>query len=185
MVKAKLKKKKRKWFDVKGKAEFDKKIGEILAYEKENAIGRTILINYDEISSSPKNQKIKIKFRIKKVKDKELIAEPEGVYFQDSYIHQRIKRDKTRNIHIIGENSKDGKEVKVKLIYSTSNKVSRPTNAKILKHLEAHFEDLLENTKSEKLFDLKFIKKQTVSIREKVRKIYPIEKLYVWKLSLV
>lgn len=186
MVKSKLTKKKKKWFEVKSTIE-EKNIvlGEIIAYELKELLNRRITISYDQISGNPKDQKTKIDFKITNIKGSDGIAEPISIYYQDSFIIQKIKRDKTRNILVIKEKTKDGKEIKMKCLFSAKNNINRSINSAILKYLENNFREMINSSKSNKLFEREFIKRETSVIKEKARKIYPIDKLYIWNLSLI
>ena len=186
MVKAKLKKKKRKWFTIKPKEEYKNKIiGEVLAYEPIDLVGRKITISYGDLSDNPKDNKNKIKFEIVEIKEGEGLAEPRGIYVQDTFIDQRTKRDKSKGLLVIKEKTKDGKNIKLKIAYSSRNKISNSSNAKIQKQLEAYFRELLNKNNTNKLFDVSYTKKETNLIKDKTRKTYPIDKLYIWKLSII
>lgn len=186
MVKANLKKKKKKWFEVKANLN-DKSIsvGEILAYELKELVGRRITIGYDQISGNPKDQKTKIDFKIVNTKGSDGIAEPRSIYYQDSFIVQKIKRDKTRNIIVIMEKTKDGKQTKTKCLFSAKGRIDRSINSALIKYLEINIREIITKATSDRLFEREFIKKETSEIKEKARKIYPVDKLYIWKLSLL
>lgn len=186
MVKPSLKGKKKKWFVVKaGELYKNAEIGEILAYELKDTLSRKITINYSNISQNPRDQKTKLKFKVEKTKSDECIANPISMFIQDSFVHQRIKRDKTRNILVFKTKSKEGKNIKVKIIYSSKNKLSRAINSRILKNLENLFKELINSTESEKLFDVDYIQNKTNELRKQSNNVYPIDKLYIWKLLIV
>ncbi|UCD04037.1 MAG: hypothetical protein JSW73_00085 [Candidatus Woesearchaeota archaeon] len=186
MAKAKLKRKKKKWFEVK--ANIGPKpvvLGEVLGYEIKDILGRRIISSYDHISNNPKDQKTKVEFMIVETKGTDGIAEPHAIYYQDSFIGQKIKRDKSRSILVIREKSKDNKEIKLKFVFSAKSKFNRSINSALLKHLENHFKEFIKSTNSKNLFNIELTKKETAVIKEKARKIYPIDKLYIWKLSII
>jgi len=183
MAKTKLKKRKRKWFVIKAPDFKNIEVTELLAYEIKDLIGRKIKINYNLISENIRDQKLKIKLVVTETKGSEGIAKPEGFYLQDSFVNQRIKRDRSRGILVIEEKTKDNKDVKVKFVYSSKNKVPRSINSKILKQLEDSSRELIKKTNSSNFFDLEFIKKETNKLKENLRKIYPIDKFMIWKLN--
>lgn len=186
MVKAKLKRKKKKWFEVKTSVGSKPVVlGEVMGYELKDILGRRIVSSYDHISNNPKDQKTKVEFMIVDTKGTDGIAEPRAIYYQDSFIGQKIKRDKSRTILVIKGKSKDNKEIKVKFVFSAKSKFDRSTNSALLKNLENHFKEFIKSTDSKNLFNVELTKKETAAIKEKARKIYPIDKLYVWKLSII
>jgi len=186
MVKASLKRKKKKWFEVKANIEPKSVVlGEVMAYELKEILNRRIIVSYDNISNNPKDQKTKIEFMIVETKGSDGIAKPTAIYYQDSFIGQKIKRDKSRGLLVITEKSKDNKKIKMKIVFSVKSKIDRSINSALIKNIESHFRDFIKSTNSDKLFSLEFVKRETSGIKEKARKIYPIDKLYVWKLSIV
>lgn len=186
MVKASLKGKRKKWFGVKAKNPYKGvDLGEILAYEIKNIIGRKLTVNYSQIANNSKDQKTKVKFEITETKGEDGLAEPIGMFVQDSFIGQRIKRDSTRNILVFNCKSKDKKDIKIKAIYSSKNKISKSVNARILKNLQELFTEFVGSIESNKLFDIEFMKKKTYELKKKSNNVYPIDKLYLWKLSII
>ncbi|MEK6862554.1 MAG: 30S ribosomal protein S3ae, partial [Nanoarchaeota archaeon] len=76
MAETQVIKKKKKWFTILAGPEFDNaEIGETLANENANLIGRTLEVNLADITRDPKSQNIKVKFRIKEVKDTQCYTE--------------------------------------------------------------------------------------------------------------
>lgn len=186
MVKAKLKRKKKKWFKVViniGNKEID--LGEILAYELKDIIGKTLTVHYDQLSGNHKDQKAKATLKVVDTKENKGVAEIRKVFFQDSFINQRVRRDKGRDIVVLKEKSKDGENMKVKAVFSSRKSFPRSKNSKLLKEIELNFRELVNSAKTENLFDINFINKETAKIREKARKIYPIDKLYLCKVSII
>ena len=123
MAETQVIKKKKKWFTILAGPEFDNaEIGETLANENANLIGRTLEVNLADITRDPKSQNIKVKFRIKEVKDTQCYTELISYSMLSTYVKRVIKPAKEKldysAIYITNDNIK----VVIKLIILTKAK---------------------------------------------------------------
>ena len=86
-----LKKKKKKNYLLLAKEFNNNEIGETLASEDNMLIGRTIEVNLAHLTDDPKMQNVKIKFKIREVKDNKGYAELTKYFMLPTYIKRVVK----------------------------------------------------------------------------------------------
>ncbi len=86
-----LKKKKKKNYLLFAKEFNNNEVGETLASEDNLLIGRTIEINLAHLTNDPKMQNVKIKFKIKEVKDNKGYVELTKYFMLPTYIRRVVK----------------------------------------------------------------------------------------------
>ncbi|MEK6834810.1 MAG: hypothetical protein AABX61_00935, partial [Nanoarchaeota archaeon] len=97
MAEIQLTKKKKKWFSIFSGPEFNNsEVGETLANEDTNLVGRTLEVNLANITQDPKSQNINIKFKIKEFKDNKANAEVISYAMLSTYVKRVIRPAKEK-----------------------------------------------------------------------------------------
>ena len=123
MAELQIAKKKKKWFGIISGPEFNNvEIGETLANENASIIGRTIGINLANITQDPKSQNIKVKFRIKEVKDNEAYSELISYQMLSTYVKRVIRPGKEKVDDSFKYATKDDVKVAIKTLILTKAK---------------------------------------------------------------
>lgn len=142
MAELQIAKKKKKWFGIIAGPEFDsKEIGETLANENSNLVGRTIEVNLANITQDPKSQNIKIKFKIKEVKNNEAYAEVISYAMLSTYVKRLIRPAKEKVDDSFKYETKDNVKVAIKTLILTKAK----TKHSILSNIRNKSHEILED----------------------------------------
>ncbi len=190
MVKKKEKKaiikRKKKWFKAVAPAIFKNiNLGEIMAFEHKDLAGRNIGVNYMQITSNPRDQNKKVILKINDIKGDTAYTSPTKFFYLDSFIQRATKRYKEKFISVIKKPSKDKKNIKIKTSVLIRNHVTQKVRAAILKKIEDLLTEKIKKIDSENLFIPEFADKTAFEIKKEVKKIYPIDKLTIWKISII
>ena len=114
-----LKKKKKKNYTILAR-EFDNiEIGETPASEDNLVMGRTLEISLAELTNDPKTQNIKIKFKIKEVKENKGYAELTKYFMIPTYVKRVVKPAKEKIEDSFEIVTKDNVKVRIKPILLT------------------------------------------------------------------
>jgi small subunit ribosomal protein S3Ae len=123
MIEAQITKKKKKWFSILAGPEFDNtEVGETLSNEDANLIGRTLEVNLANITNDPKSQNIKVKFKIKEVKNNQCCTELVSYNMLSTYVKRVIKPAKEKIDYSAEYLTNDNIKILIKLIMLTKAK---------------------------------------------------------------
>ena len=103
----------------------------------------------------------------------------------DGYIQRSARKYKERFIRVLTVKTKDGKSAIIKYSVTAEKKLHQKVRAHILKDLEAKTIARIGEINAFDLFNPGTLDKMATEIKKEVRYIYPIDKLQVWKLTLI
>lgn len=139
--KQRTKKQKKKWFYVLASKEFkQQQIGETMAFEPENLVGRKVRVNLSNLAREMKRQNKVITFRITEVKEANALTEFYKYEIAPMQIKRLVRkeRDKVDDSFIV--ETKDGTKVKIKPLLltreHTQNSVKTALRQEVRKLLE-------------------------------------------------
>jgi small subunit ribosomal protein S3Ae len=169
-----LKKKKKKAYLLYAK-EFDNvEIGETLASEDNLIIGRTIEVNLAQLTNDPKTQNIKIKFKIKEVKENKGYAELNSYFMLPTYIRRVVKTAREKLDDSFKLMTKDNINIVVKPLLLTK----ALTQSSILSHLRKKtrefFNDYCKKNDYKKFLDDLIMHNLQRELKEVLKKVYPL-----------
>ncbi|RLG58159.1 MAG: 30S ribosomal protein S3ae, partial [Candidatus Hydrothermarchaeota archaeon] len=105
----------KKWYDIYAPKMFGEiKIGETVASNPENLIGRVIEVTLKDITGEFTKQHIKLKFQIHEVKGDKAYTKLKGHELSREYMRSQIRRKTTRVEGIVDVVTKDGQKLRVR-----------------------------------------------------------------------
>jgi len=174
-VKVKLRKQKKKWFNVLASPEFKEQIiGETMAFESENLIGRSVRVNLSLVSREVRRQGKFVTFRIKEVKD--ATAHTELIKYEIPSMHVkrlvRKERDKVDDSFLV--ETKDGIKLRVKPLILTRDHTQNSVKTSLRKAVN----DLLKKEAKEKTYSEFVLALLSMSLQKTIKSslktVYPL-----------
>ncbi len=176
---------KKKWFTVLAPEVFGKnELVEITAYEPDELKNRPVELNFAQISGNPKDQSKKIILKIIDTQGEKVITEPWRFYIMDAVIGRTGRRFKEKFHYVVKANSKDNKSIVAKFYVMTSKKLHQSARADIIKIIESKAKALLTETDAFDFFKQDIAEGLTSDMRKEIRKIYPVDKVFLWKVAV-
>tara|TARA_Y100000310_G_C20588454_1_gene766678 strand:+ start:821 stop:1384 length:564 start_codon:yes stop_codon:yes gene_type:complete len=183
MAKRTLKKKgKKEWYRVVAPDIFrSQELGEILAYEPKDLVGRQVRLDYSVLTNSPRDKNKNFVVKIKDVVEKKARTEPVKVIYSLSFIQRASGRSKTRAMHVGKYSTADTKTATVKLYLLARDRIVRSVNTALLKKTDALLKSKISKTESAKLFEPNYLESLSREIKSKLKTIYPVANVLFWK----
>ncbi len=183
--KIKEKRAKKRWFSVLAPAIFNQKqLSDITAFEPKELVGRKIEVSLKEFTASHKDSFKRIVLRIVKVQGDTAYTEADRFFVLDSYVQRAAKKFKT-NILVVKKVKTKDKLVKVKSVAFIQKRIQRKVRTNLAKLIENTVEFQVSEKSSQEVFSPKFISTIFSSSKKQVKKIYPVDRLFVWKISVL
>jgi len=177
---------KKKWFTALAPEIFKGlELGELPAFEAKNLPGRHIEFSYSVITGSPRDSHKKGVVEIDEVKGEKAYTKIKKFFLLDSFVQRGSKRFKGNTILVFKTKSKDNKTIKIKYSVLTKNSTVRGVMTQVYKAIEDQTKDLLGKKTAESIFAPGYLEKMSADIKKAIKTIYPIDRLQVWKCSIL
>tara|TARA_Y100000034_G_scaffold135855_1_gene209463 strand:+ start:1399 stop:1950 length:552 start_codon:yes stop_codon:yes gene_type:complete len=169
------KKRKKQWYEILASKHFHNiVIGECVAYEDKNLIGKVINTNLGNLTRDMKLQNVRLKFRVNEVKEGKAHTEVKGYGLATSYVKRIVRVGRSRIDDSFLITTKDNIKIRLKPLILTKHK----TQKNVLKGMRGLVKnDFIEYVKKETytqfVSDL-ISKKLQRDLRRKLSKIYPV-----------
>lgn len=157
------------------------KIGETLANDPENLIGRGIVVSMRDITGDFSKQHIKMKFKIVDVKGENAYTAFNGQGLSRDYMRSQIRRKSTRVESITDVTTKDGVKLRIKTIALALGR-AQTAQEKLIRRimndmvtqfaLEYGFQEFIQNVVNGKF---------SAAIYKAAGKVYPIKRVEIRK----
>ncbi|MFH1332324.1 MAG: hypothetical protein ABIH63_03495 [archaeon] len=170
-----VKKKKKVWFNIISPKEFGEfTIAETLASEPNLLVGRYVKASLMDLTNDPKKQNVQITFKITSVKENAADTELVRYELMPSYIRRlmRKERDKVEDSFVV--QSKDNVKVRIKPIIITKGKTQNSVLTAIRKKTQEVISEVLKEQNYYDFVSEAISTKTQKSLREQLKKIYPI-----------
>jgi len=165
----------KKWYEVLASKNFNNiVIGECIAYEDKDLIGKIININLGNLVRDVKLQNVKVKFKVKEIKEGKAYSEVEGYELANSYIKRIVRAGRSRVDDSFLVNTKDSIKLRLKPLILTKYKSQRGVLKEIRNLVKKDFEDCIKNENYEKIISDIISKKLQRDMKGKLNKIYPV-----------
>jgi ribosomal protein S3AE len=174
-----LKKKKKRWVSILAPKNFGgKELGESLVIDPQDLKGKKLKISLSHLNKG-KNPNIKAIFEVKNIVEGNGICETIGYYILNGYSRRIVKKEKSKIAKTLKLKTKDNVHVILKIVVITRNKitrgVSRYVNSELDKILtEKIYKDSFE-VNLDSIINYSFQK----SIKEHMKKVYPLASLEI------
>ncbi|PIN87826.1 hypothetical protein COV12_01820 [Candidatus Woesearchaeota archaeon CG10_big_fil_rev_8_21_14_0_10_32_24] len=173
---SRIKIKKKIWFKVIAPKLFgQKEIGESYLTVADKGLGRTLSVNLRDLTGSPRDQNAQVGFEIIKVDGALLRTKTTGYNVSPSHIKRVVRKNTNKLDDVFTLKTKDGKEVIIKTLCVTLNKIQRSTGSSLRLKLQellivelarADFDAFMGNLVSGKLLS---------SLKRVLSKIHPLK----------
>lgn len=182
----KIIKRKKKWFALVAPPEFNNLfLGDTPAFEPENVIGRTIVVNLMTLTKDPKKQSYNVTFKIKEVKNSE--AQTECIRYELPTVHIKrlVKKSKEKLDDAFQIESKDNVKAMFKPLYVTKAMVQK-SKLTLLRRKTREFVTALAKEKTfSELMMMVISTELQKTLRNELKKVYPLSVCEVRMLERV
>ncbi len=178
MAQIAVKKKKKIWFTIVSPKEFgDFNIAETPAYEPNQLVGRVVKVSLMDLTGDAKKQNVQITFKINSVKEKTAHTELIRYELMPSYVRRLMRKERAKVEDSFVVQSKDNLKVRVKPFIITKAKTKRSVLTAIRKKTREIISDFLREQRYYDFVSEVISTKTQKSLREQLKKIYPIATL--------
>lgn len=173
-----VKKKKKVWYSIQSPKDFgDFAIAETLASEPNLLVGRVVEVNLMELTNDAKKQNVQLTFKITEVKEKTAHSDLIRYNLTPSYIRRMMRKERAKVEDSFVAQTKDNIKIRIKPAIITKAKTQRSVLTSIRKKAREFIVEVLkEQTYADFISDVISTKTQK-SLREQLKKIYPIAML--------
>ncbi|WP_456475715.1 30S ribosomal protein S3ae [Candidatus Pyrohabitans sp.] len=176
----------KKWYNILAPKIFGGvKIGETLASNPEQLIGRVIEATMKDITGDFTKQHIKLRFKITEVRGNNAYTRFEGQRLSREYMRSQIRRKSTRVEGIVDAITKDGHKLRIRVIALAFGRAQTSQECAIRRILV----DMVKTAAEEREFD-SFVQevvsgKIAASMYRAASKIYPLKRVEVRKIKVL
>jgi len=162
------------WYQITAPKFFgDFVIGETIAFDPEQLMGRIVETSLTDITGDPDKYYLKFFFKIDSVSDKKALTKFVGHDCTKDYLARIVRKRKTRIDTNDIINLKDNK-IRVKSIAISNRRVSHPVEIKVRRIVREFIIKELEEMKTEEFIREIIDGKLQSRIRKDVSKVYPL-----------
>ncbi len=185
MAAGKIRAGKKKWFTVVAPEVFGKnELVEITAYEPNEIVNKPVELNFAQISGNPKDQYKKIILKIIGTQGDRALTEPWRFYLQESYVGRTGRRFKEKFHYVVKTNSKDGRQLVIKIYVMAERLLHHSARAEMIKILVEKTKTLLATIDGFDFFRPDIMENLAAEMRNSIKKIYPVDKVFIWKVAV-
>lgn len=175
MAVKKLTRKRKIWFNIISPKELGNyTIGETMAVEPQQLVGRNVRVNLMSILNDPKKQNVQITFNIKSVRDKNAITEIVRYELQPSYLKRMVRAGRNKVEDSFIAETKDKIKIRIKPVMITRSKTQRSKLALVRTTAKQHIIEKIETQNFTDLITDAVSTKMQRELRDKIKKIYPL-----------
>lgn len=176
--------KEKQWFDVYPPKDIATEIiGSVPSADEKNMLGREIKVNLSWITNNPNHSFITIGLRVSGVSGNAANTEVDSLAQQISYLHSFVKRRGDVIYTYDTAKDKDGKEVVVKLLITTRNKIARRAQRDIRKAVSGFVADYAPKLGKGELIKAVIAGSFQQEGMKRLAKIVPISRFEIRKLE--
>lgn len=180
--------KKKKWYEVLSPEMFDKKqLGEIVAEDEKYLENRIIKKSLAELGVGATSQVAMfttLHFRVKDVKATTAETMLIGHQIEPSYIKTFARRGRTLIHQVVDEKTKDGKEVRAKIIAVTGSRVSENTKRNLRTALVEETRDAIKKSNLKEAMEDIIYGRLSAKIYNRLKQITKMRRVEVGKSEI-
>ncbi|MBS3144543.1 hypothetical protein J4208_03070 [Candidatus Woesearchaeota archaeon] len=168
-------KKRKKWYTVLATKDLqDLYLGETLAEEPGELLGRHLHLNLMTLLNDPKKQSITVHFAIKELRGDIGIASLVHYQLNNSYLKRLVRKTSNKMEESYAMTTKDGQLCRIKPVLFTRHKVNNSTLTSLRKKAEEHLKQIFTQYTLSELFQFIISNKLQMELKAALKKIYPI-----------
>ncbi|HIK00845.1 TPA: 30S ribosomal protein S3ae [archaeon] len=186
MVKAAVDKwKLKKWYEIIAPPLFkEQQIGETVANDHRQLIGRIIEVALSDLTNDPKLQRIKLRFRIHEVKGERALTNFLGHVITQDYEHSLVRRRTSKIYANQTIETKDGQKVVVKSFMITMVKLNLSRRNALRKKLVEVVDSFAKTETFDDFINSVLYGKLSTQVKKELHKIYPLRHAVVQKTEI-
>ena len=177
---------KKQWYEVISPKMFGEKvIGETLAVDSKQLINRTIEVNLMSLIRDYSKFYIKIYLQVERVENNKAYTKFIGHEVVRERIYRMIQRRLRRVDSITDAETKDGKKIRLKLVFSLLKRVNNSIKTAARKKAKECVEKAVKDNDLEGLVKMITAGSLQEELRKEVKKIYPVGNLEIRKSEVL
>lgn len=178
--------KKKKWFTLLSPKSFgEQEIGETTADDGNAVAGRKVKVNVMSITGDPKKQAYSLTFEVTSVAESTASTQCVGYEMNQSNVRRIVRRNRSRIDDSFECSTADKRKIRIKPFIMTRFNTSKPVATEIRKLVAAELEQAILATSFENLIKDVLTGKVQMKIREKAKKVYPVQVLEIRRIVLL
>jgi len=177
---------KKQWYEIIAPKMFGEKVvGETLAVEPKQLIGRKIETNLVELSNDFSKFYVKLHFQISSVDGNKAYTKLVGHNVMRERIYRMVQR-RVRRVDVIQDVvTKDNVNIRIKTVYVLIKRVNSSIKTATRKTARAYIDKVAKETDSEDLMNMIIAGDLQREVRKEINKIYPAANLEIRKTEIM
>lgn len=181
-----LKKRKKRWYGIVAPQEFNsKRIGETLAGEPNEMLGRSVKINLMNLIDDYKKQGINIHFKVEAVNDDNAVCKTIGYEMLKSHARRMVRKGADKMDDSFIAQAKDGGQFRVKPVVVTRNMVPHSALGMMRKIIRDYVIEKFKELSSIEVFEAAIQSKLQREMRSSIAKICPVSACEIRTLEII
>ncbi len=177
---------KKKWFGIVAPASFkSKRIGETLANEPQELVGRSLRVSLMNILDDYRRQGVVIHFKVTSVNDDNGQCETTGYEIIRSHARRLVRKNTDKMMDSFVAKAKDGSSFRIKPVVVTRHRVSDAVVTSIRKKAAAYLSERIKELTPTEVFDAIIQTSLQKDLKKSLLSICPIGACDIRKLELV
>jgi small subunit ribosomal protein S3Ae len=179
-------KKKKRWFDIVAPKEFKGRVmGETVASEPNEVVGRALKVNLMNILDDYKRQGVNIRFKIESVNDNNAVCKTIGYEMLKSHSRRSVRKgaDKMDDSFVV--ESKEGIKFRIRPMIITRHRVSDAVVSEIRRRAKDYITSRLNELNTPEIFESVIYAKMQKDLRYSLMKLCPIGACEIRAIDIV
>lgn len=169
------KKKRKKWHAILASNEFNNiQIGETLASEASELVGRTVDINLMVLTNDPKKQSYSVLFIVRSVNNENGVSDLIKYHMSTSHVRRLVRKGIKKVEDSFVVQTKDNVKYQIKPFVILRFKTQKSVATSIRKTAREHLTNLFKDMESKDIFLSVIANKVQMDLKSILRKIYPV-----------
>lgn len=175
----------KRWYDILAPERYDRKpIGETVATEPDQVLGRTVETTLADLTGDASENHVKLTFRIDDVGSNEAYTTFEGHELTRDYLRSLVRRGASKVEDTLRVMTTDDHRVKVKPVAFTTRKADRSQENAIRRVLTERVEEAAAKRPFDEFAESATDGRLSGAIYDEAQEIYPIRRVEIAKLVL-
>jgi len=182
----KIRRKGKKWFSIIAPKMFNNlKIGETMAYEPSQLVGRKLRVNLMTLMNDSRKQNVNINFIIDSINGENGVCKVVGYELNKAHLKRLVKKGISKIEDSFLAESKDGVKFKIKPLLITRFKLKNSVATEMRKRLKEKVKNSFKQTNWEEIIISIVQNRLQRDLKGVLKKVYPLSYFEVRVLELV
>ncbi|MBI3190351.1 hypothetical protein HYZ41_01460 [archaeon] len=177
---------KKQWYEIVAPKMFDEKVvGETMAVEPKQLIGRTLDVNLIELIQDYSKFYMKMKLQIERIEGQKAFTKLVGHDTMTERVYRMVQRHGRRVDVVQDITTKDGVKVRVKTVFVLLKRVGTSMKDATRKVARQNVDDVLKDETYEGLMEMIISGELASIIRKACNKVYPVASIEIRKTEVL